>query len=272
MTAATILHQLWAPWGEAIDRRALVELTLLGLSGGALGCWVLLHGLSYSTESLAHGLLPGLVGAALLGLPLLAGGAAGILVAAAAIAAAARVPLIGRDAAIAIAVTGLFGLGSLMALSRDTPVGLRESLFGDVLGVTDFDLVAGGVWIVVLAAALRLLHGRLLVVGFDRGAAPSLGVAPGLVDAGLLALIAVTLLLAVQGLGTLLVIALLVGPAAAARGVTRRVPAMMAVAAAVAVTGAVGGLYLSYYAHTAAGASVAAVILGCVAMLRLSII
>jgi ABC-type Mn2+/Zn2+ transport system permease subunit len=259
---ATVWHDLVVPWEQAIDRRAFLEVVLLGLTGGALGCWIIFYNLSYATESLAHALLPGLVAAALLGLPLILGGAVGLAVAALAIAAAARTPAIGRDTAIAVVVTALLGLGALLALAPDTPAGLGELLFGDVLGVSDADLLlAGGLAIAVLGA-LSVLHGRLLLVGFDRLNAPALGVRPGAVDAALLLLIAAALLVAVQGLGNLLVIAVLVGPAACARSVTHRMAPMMAVAAAVAVLAGIGGIYLSYYARTAAGASIAAVIVG----------
>jgi ABC-type Mn2+/Zn2+ transport system permease subunit len=264
---ATIWHGLVAPWEQGIDRRAFVEVLLLGLTGGALGCWIIFYNLSYATESLAHALLPGLVLAALSGLPLIVGGAAGLAVAALAIAAAARTPAIGRDTAVAVVVTALLGLGALLALSPATPAGLGELLFGDVLGVSDRDLALAGGLAVAVLAALRLLHGRLLVVGFDRLTAPALGVRPGVVDAALLLLVAAALLVAVQGLGNLLVIAVLVGPAACARALARRMPAMMAAAAAIAVLAGAGGVYLSYYARTAAGASIAAVIVAAYAVI-----
>jgi ABC-type Mn2+/Zn2+ transport system permease subunit len=263
---ATVWHVLAEPWQSGIDRRALAEVVLLGLTGGALGCWIIFYNLSYSTESLAHALLPGLVLAALTGLPLVVGGAAGLAVAALAIAAAARTPAIGRDTAVAVVVTGLLGLGALLALSPETPAGLGSLLFGDVLGVGDADLVLAGILAVAVLAALRVLHGRLLVVGFDRLNAPALGVRPVAIDAALLLLVAGALLVAVQGLGNLLVVAVLVGPAASARALTRRMPAMMAAAVAIAVVAGCGGLYLSYYARTAAGASIAAAIVAAYAM------
>jgi ABC-type Mn2+/Zn2+ transport system permease subunit len=264
---ATIWHGLVAPWEQGIDRRAFLEVLLLGLTGGALGCWIIFYNLSYATESLAHALLPGLVLAALTGLPLIVGGAAGLAVAALAIAAAARTPAIGRDTAVAVVVTALLGLGALLALSPATPAGLGELLFGDVLGVSDRDLALAGGLAVAVLAALRLLHGRLLLVGFDRLTAPALGVRPGVVDAALLLLVAAALLVAVQGLGNLLVIAVLVGPAACARALTRRMPSMMAAASAIAVLAGAGGVYLSYYARTAAGASIAAVIVAAYAVI-----
>ncbi|HLM49685.1 MAG TPA: metal ABC transporter permease [Solirubrobacteraceae bacterium] len=254
-----MIELLTDPFGEEAVRLAMAEIALLGVTGGALGCWIIFYGLSYSAESLAHGLFPGLVAAALLGLPLLAGGAAGLLVAALAVAVAARAPAVGRDTAVAVVVTSLLGLGVLLALSAASPPGLQELLFGDILGVTRTDLaIAAGLAVGVLAA-LRLLHGQLLVVGFDRGSARSLGGRPLLADAALLVLIALAVLVAVQGMGNLLVVAVLVAPAATARLLTHRMVPMMIVAAAIAVLCGAVGLAVSYHASTAAGASIAGV-------------
>ena len=252
-----MLHVLAEPWSEPIMRRAFAEVVLLGIAGGALGCWVIFYRLSYSAESLAHSLLPGLVAAALLGLPLLLGGAVGIVVAAIAIAVAARTPTIGRDTAVAVVVTALLGLGVLLALSPAVPAGLAELLFGDVLGVSDADLLSAALLVVAVVAALAILHGRLLAVGFDRMSARGLGVAPAAVDAALLVLVALAVLVAVQGRGNLLVVAVLIAPAATARLLTHRMGAMLVAAAAIAIVAAIAGLYLSYYAGTAAGASIA---------------
>ncbi|TML98520.1 MAG: metal ABC transporter permease [Actinobacteria bacterium] len=255
-----MLDWLTAPWSEPVLQRAFAEVALIGLVGGLLGCWLVLYELSYSAESLAHALFPGLVAAALLGLPLLIGGAAGILVAALGVALAGRAPEIGRDTAVAVVVTTLFGAGALLALAPASPPGLGALLFGDVLGVSDADLALAGGLAALLFAALALLHGRLLAVGFDRGTARALGVSPLAVDAALLVLLALAIVVAVQGLGNLLVVAVLIGPAATARLVAQRMRSMMAVSAAVAVVAGSAGLYLSYYAGTAAGASIAAVL------------
>jgi len=130
-------------------------------------------------------------------------------------------------------------------------------LFGDVFGATDADLATAAGLAVLVAVALRLLHGRLLVAGFDRGTARSLGVSPAFADAALLVLLAAGIVVAVQGLGNLLVVAVFVGPAATARRLSDRMLPMMLLAAALAVFAGVAGLYLSYYAGTAGGASVA---------------
>lgn len=252
-----LLSWLTDPWADPINRRALLEVVLLGLSGGALGCWVLFYELAYSAESLAHALLPGLVLAALIGLPLLLGGALGLAVAAVAVALAGRIPQVGRDTAVAVVVSTLFGAGVLLAVTPASPPGLRNLLFGDVLGVSDLDLALAAGLVALLAAGLRVGHQRLLVVGFDRLSAPGLGVRPLAVDVGLLLGLAVALLVAVQGLGNLLVVAVLIAPASAARLVTRRMVPMLAASATIAVVAGVAGLYASYYAGLATGASIA---------------
>jgi ABC-type Mn2+/Zn2+ transport system permease subunit len=252
-----MLHALTDPFSQSLMQRALLEVLLLAAVGGTLGCWIVLGGLSYGAESLAHGMFPGLVLAALVGAPLLVGGAAGILVAALAVALAARVERVGRDDAIAVAVTTLFGAGALLALSPAVPVGIQGLLFGDVLGTSRADLLAGGALVALVLLTLALGHQRLLAVGFDRAGARALGIAPVAVDALLLTLLALAVLVAVQGLGNLLVVAVLVAPAAAARLLAQRLLPMMALAVALGALAGVGGLYLSYYARIAAGASIA---------------
>lgn len=245
------------PLQQPFMQRALAEVVLVGIAGGALGCWVVHYGFSYAAESLAHSLFPGLVLAAIAGVPLLLGAAPAALVAALAIVLAARVAGVAREPAVAVAVTTMLGLGVLLALSPRSPPGIESLLFGDVFGVEDADLLAAGALVLLVGVALRLLHGRLLVVGFDRAAARALGVSPTLAEAALLVLLAAGTVVAVQGLGNLLVVAVFVAPGAAARQLSDRMAPTIAIAAAIAALGGVAGLYLSYYAGTAGGASVA---------------
>jgi ABC-type Mn2+/Zn2+ transport system permease subunit len=260
VSAAAIWQAIGDPWSEPIVQRAGLDIALLGIAAGALGCWIVLYELSYSTESLSHALLPGLVIATLAGFPLLLGGVLGLAIAVAAITLVQRIEGIGADSAIAVAITSLLGAGALLALSQSSPPGIGEILFGDVLAVSDGDLLAAGVLAAGVIAGLRLLHGQLLLVGFDRASARALGARPLLTELALLALIAATIVVAVQALGNLLVVALLVGPASIGRLLSHRLPAMMCVAVLTALAGGIAGLYLSYYAGTAGGASIAAAI------------
>jgi ABC-type Mn2+/Zn2+ transport system permease subunit len=254
---ASIGSFLADPLADPLVRRAAAEVALIGLVGGALGCWIVHYGLPYAAESVAHCMLPGLVLASLAGVPLIVGGAAGLLAGVAAIGLAARAPGIGRDSAVAVAVTALFGLGALFALTPETPPNLQGILFGDVLAVSAEDLAIAGALAFATMAGLVLLHPRLLAVGFDAHGARAIGVRAGAVEAALLVLLAVAVLVAVQGLGNLLAVASLVGPAAVARVLAARMASMMALAVALAIASGLVGLYASYHLELAAGASIA---------------
>src|SRR3954453_2457283 len=253
-------HALADPWAEPIMRHALLEVTFAGVACGALGVWVVLYGLSYGAESLAHSMFPGLAVAALVGVPLALGGAGGLVLAGVGIALAGRVRGVGADTAVAVVVTSLFGLGALLALSPDAPPGLQSLLFGDVLGASDADLALAGALAVVVLGGMWAAHWRLLAAGFDRSGARAVGVSVLGADLVLLVLLALAVLVGVQGLGNVLVVAVLVAPAAAARALTRRLGPMIAVAAAIGVGGGVGGLYLSYYVNVATGAAIAGIL------------
>jgi len=252
-----VLDFLIDPLRSGIDRRALLELALVGGFCGALGFWVVTERLAYSAESLSHGLLPGLVLAALAGTPLLLGAAGGALVAAALIAFAARDPRIGPDTGTAVAVTGLVGLGALLALAPESPQRLEELLFGDPLGVTDGDLAAAAALLVLGAAALVALHRPFSAVAFDATGAAAAGLRPVVVRLVLLVLLAAAVAVAVQGLGALLVLAVLIGPPLAVRNHARTRARAMLGGAAVAVLAGVVGIEVSFHAHSATGASVA---------------
>jgi len=248
------------PLRSGISARALLEVGLLAVAAGPLGCWVVLYGLSYSAESTSHALLPGLVIAALAGFPLVLGAALGAAVAAPAIAYAARAPGLGGDTAVAVVVTTLVGAGALLALSPDAPAAVQDLLFGDVLALSGGDLALAAALSATVLGVLRLAHGRLLIVGFDRSNARAFGSDPVVVDVVLLLAVGAFTVVAVQALGSLLVLAMLVGPAATAALVSRRLVPMMALATLLALLGGGAGIYLSYYADTAGGASIAAAI------------
>ena len=251
------LDPLLDPLRSGIDRRALLEVALLGAVCGGLGFWVVVERLSYAAESLSHGLLPGLVLAALAGASLLLGAVVGVAVAAVLISVAARDPRIGPEAATGVVVTGLVGLGALLALTPDSPQRLEELLFGDPLGVSDSDLVAAAVLAASGALALFVLHRPLAAMAFDGEGAAALGLRPRLMRLALLGLVAAAVAVAVQGLGALLSLAVLVAPALAVRHRTRSAGRAVAAGAAVGAAGGVVGIYVSQHADLAAGATVA---------------
>jgi ABC-type Mn2+/Zn2+ transport system permease subunit len=252
-----MLDWLTDPFASPIVQRALAELLILSLACGPLGVWVLLYRDAYAAESISHGMLPGLVIAALAGAPLLLGAAGGVLVAAAGIALVARDRRLGSDIGVAVCVSALLGAGGLLALSPDSPPRLQELLFGDLLGVSGGDLAAAAALAGAVAIALAAGHRSLALVGFDRGSAPSLGARPLRWELALLAILAVTTVAAVQGLGNLLLVALILAPAAAALSLARRLPVAIALSVALAALAGTAGLVLSFHLEVAAGASVA---------------
>ena len=252
-----MIDALTDPFANGLAQRGLVEVVLLGIACGPLGVWVVLFRHSYAAESMAHGMLPGLVLAALIGLPLGVGGVAGLATAAVAIILARRFGAVGPDGAVAVVVTFLFGLGGLLALSPAAPLRLGEILFGDPLSVSNQDLLATAALIVVIVAGLAGFRRPLSLAGFDPRTARSLGVRPGGGELALLGLLAATTLVAVTALGNLLVVALIVAPAAAALRLSRRLTSALRLAGLLAIAAGVGGLYASFYLELAAGAAIA---------------
>jgi ABC-type Mn2+/Zn2+ transport system permease subunit len=215
------------------------------------------YGLSYGAESLAHGLLPGLVAAALIGAPLLAGALAGAVLTAVLIALAARDRRVGPETATAIAVTGMLGLGVLMALAPATPRQLAELLFGNPLSASNSDVAAAAALALLGGGALVVLQRPLAAVAFDPAAAPSLGLRPTPVRIALVVLLAAAVCIAVQGLGNLLALAALVAPPLAVRRHVTSVGAALGAGAAVGALAGIVGIYASYELDLAAGAAVA---------------
>ncbi len=238
-------------------QRALLEVVVVGAACGPLGVWVLHLRQAYAAEALAHAMLPGLVLAALAGVPLVLGAAGGVLAAAALITLAARDRRVGAEVAIGVTVTTTFGLGAVLALTPDAPARISDLLFGDLLGATTTDLVLAAGLAGVVAAALAAGHRGLCVAVLDPVAARSLGTRSARVELGLLALLGVAVVAAVQGLGNLLVFALLVAPAAAAMRLGSSVAAQLKIAAALGAGAGAIGLLASAELDVAAGASVA---------------
>ena len=158
---------------------------------------------------------------------------------------------------MAVAVTGLLGLGALLALEPDTPPRLEELLFGDPLAATGGDLAAAAVLAVGGGAVLAGLHRPLTIVAFDPGAAGPLGIPATAVRLALLALLAIAIAVAVQGLGNLLVLAAVVAPPLALRGRVRHTGRAVAGAAALSAASGAAGIYASFHLDAAAGACVA---------------
>jgi ABC-type Mn2+/Zn2+ transport system permease subunit len=248
---------MFEPLQSGIGRHALADVILLGAIAGAVGFWVVTYGLSYGAESLSHGLLPGLVGAALIGAPLVSGALAGAVATALLIALFARDERIGFEAATAVAVTAMLGLGALLALAPATPQRLGELLFGDPLSASGGDIALAAALAVTGGLALTALQRPLAALVFDPIGTPSLGVSAGAVRVALALLLAAVVCVAVQGLGNLLALAAIVAPPLAVRRHVSSAGAAVIAGGAVGAVAGIAGIYASFELDVAAGAAVA---------------
>ncbi|MCL4829817.1 MAG: metal ABC transporter permease, partial [Caldilinea sp.] len=210
--------------------------------------------LSFFGDALAHAILPGVVLTFLLGWPMAIGALASALIAAFLIGLISQRSTLQEDTAIGIVFAGAFALGvAMLSTVNNYAVDLTHILFGDVLGVSQNDL-----WVIlalgtVVLGAILILYKEFLVLTFDPVLALVLRLPASALRYLMLGLIALTVVTSLQTVGIALVLAMLVTPAATARILTRRLPAMMAVAAAFGVISNVSGLYISYYLNIASG-------------------
>lgn len=235
--------------------RALWAALLIGLVVPVLGCYVVLRGMAFFGDALAHIVLPGVVIAFLLGWPLVIGALIVGVLAALAIGAISGTTTIREDSAIGVIFVAAFALGiALLSLQgEDYAEELEHILFGNLLGVTQGDLVGITVLGIIVLLTVGLLFKEFLVLSFDRVLATSMQLPVGLLNNLLLVLLAVVIVISIRAVGVALVLAMLVTPAASAYLLTRRLPSMMAVAAALGAISGVLGLYLALLLDVVSG-------------------
>jgi manganese/iron transport system permease protein len=246
------------PFEAPFMARALVEVLLLGLVGGVVGVHVLLRRLAFLSEALQHTVFPGIAVAFVTGQSLLVGALVAALVTIVLLGVLARRPRVDPDAALAVLIAGAFALGVvLVSHRRGFQHDLTSLLFGRILAVDTRQLIETAIVTVVCVAVVAALHKELVLLAFDPGGASALGYRTGWLELALNVVVALVVVAAVRALGTVLVVAILVTPAAAARLVCRRVVSMMAVAVAVALVCGWVGLGLSYEASVHHGVRLA---------------
>lgn len=252
---------LFEPLQYEFMQRGMIAAVLVGIVCAVVGSYMVLRGMAFFGDALAHTILPGIaVGY------LLTGGARDTLfwwalgtaiIAALGIGAISKQAEIKEDTAIGIIFAGMFALGiALISTVRSYAVDLTHFLFGDVLGVSAQSLwlivVFGGIVLFTIAAFYK----EFLTLSFDPILAATLRLPVNLLNNLLLGLIAVTVAISLQTVGVALMVAMLVTPAATASLLTQRLPTMMALAALLAASSGVIGLYLSYYLSIASGAAI----------------
>lgn len=231
----TLIDWLTVPFTFEFMQRALLASVLAGAVCAVLSCWVTLIGWSLMGDAISHAVLPGVVLSYLLGLPFAVGALVFGVGSVALIGTVNRTSRVKEDAAIGIVFTAMFALGVVIISRISSDTDLRHILFGNPLGVSDVEILQIVVMTVVTLAVVAFTHRDLTLYAFDPAHAHVIGLRPRRLEALLLGLLAVTVVIALQVLGIIMVVAMLIIPGATAYLLTDRFERMMLIAVATSV-------------------------------------
>jgi zinc/manganese transport system permease protein/manganese/iron transport system permease protein len=253
------LFSLLEPFALDFVVRALLGGSLVAVLCGVVGTWVVIRGMAFLGEALAHGMLPGVALATVLSAPPLVGGAVSAVAMSLGIGALQRRAKLSYDTSIGLLFVAMLAVGVIIVShSASFATDATAILFGDILAISSTDLlVLAGSTAVGLAAA-ALFHRPLVALALDPRIASVLGLHPRLAQASLVGLVTLAVIASYQAVGSMLVVGLLLAPAVAAAQWTRRIPSRMVLASVFGILAVFCGLLVSWHAATAAGASVAA--------------
>lgn len=253
----TPLDAVLAPLAFPFFVRALAAAAIVGLVCAVVGSYLVLRGLAFMGDALSHAAFPGVVAAYLLHAPFYVGATIAAVGTSLAIGWVTRQGRLRGDTAIGVLFAGMFALGIFLFSLIPNFVGdLFGFLFGEILGIGPGDLVALAVLAGIVLATVAVLWKELLYATFDPLGAAASGLPVVRLDYLFLALIALTIVVSLQAVGIILVVAMLVTPAATAQLLVSSFGRLVAVAAVVGVVGPAVGLYVSYWANSASGATI----------------
>lgn len=239
-------------------QRALIGSLVAVVATSVVGTWVVLRGLSFLGDALAHGVIPGIALAVLWGFNPFVGALVAALVMSGLVTAVSNRTTVREDTAIGLLFVGMLALGVvIVSRARSFTIEVTALLFGDVLGVTWDDIRIQLIAVTAVVIASILFYRPFLALTFNRAKAQTLGMRPDLAQAVMLTLLALSIVASFQAIGALLVFGLLVGPPATASLLAKRVPMIMLVAVACGSLSVVFGLAISFHYNTAGSATMA---------------
>lgn len=251
------LSTLTEPFQHAFMRNAFAAILLVGLVCGAVGVFVILRGLAFMGDAMAHAVFPGVVISYLFGGSYLVGAIVSATVVSLAIGVATQSGLLRNDTAIGVFFVGAFALGvAIISTQQSYARDVTSLLFGSILGVSLEDLILTAVVGCSVLLALWLARREIVISSFDRTFARSQGLNLWGWDQLFLLLLSLTIVISLQTVGNVLVLAMLVTPAATARLLTTRLGPMIAVSSVVGAASGLAGLYISYFQGISSGASI----------------
>lgn len=248
---------LFEPLAYEFMQRGMIASVIVGVLCAVIGCYVVLRGMAFLGDAMAHAILPGVALAYLFKGDLLIGALAAAILVALAIGFFSRQGTIKEDTAIGILFAAMLSLGvALISTIKTYALDLTHILFGNVLGVSINDLILTGALAMIVLVTIIALFKEFLVISFDPVLAATLRLPAELLRNVLLILLALTIVVSLQTVGVGLVAAMLVTPAATAYLLTRRLAMMMVIAASIGAFSSIAGLYASFYSNVASGAAV----------------
>ncbi len=257
-----IANFLTEPLAYAFIQRGMLVLVLVGGINAIVGCFVVVRGMSFFGDALAHAILPGIAvsytaSGGYVGSNLIVGGLGAGIVSALVIAWLSRNQELKEDSAIGIVFVTMFALGIAIISSQGSyAVDLTHILFGSINGISENDLLLIAAMAALVAVIIALLYKEFLIISFDLSLAHSLRLPVEVLRVTLLILIAVTIVVSLQAVGIALMLALLITPAATARLLVKRLHQMIVIACLLGIVSGLMGFYASYYLDIPSGACI----------------
>lgn len=245
---------------SAFMQRALIGGLVAVVATSLVGTWVVLRGLAFLGDALAHGVIPGIGLAVLWGFSPIIGAFIAALVMSGLVGLVSNRTLVREDTAIGLLFVGMLSLGIvIVSQAQSFTTEVTTLLFGDILGVTNGDIASQGLAAGVVVVASVIFYRPFLALTFNRAKAHTLGMRPRAAHIAMLALLALSIVASFQAIGTLLVFGLLVGPPATASLLVHRVPVIMVASIGLGASAVVAGLMVSFHYGTAGGATIAGI-------------
>ncbi|ABJ62058.1 metal ABC transporter permease [Leuconostoc mesenteroides] len=235
---------------------ALVTSILVGIMSGIIGSFIILRGMSLMGDAISHAVLPGVAVAYMLGINLLLGASAFGILAALLIGVVTMKSKLKNDTAIGIVFSAFFALGFILISLAESATNLHHILFGNVLAVSDSDLITTAIVLSIVLLFVVTFYKELLITSFDNTFAKAYGLKTQIMHYALMLVLTLVTVTALQTVGIILIVAMLITPAATAYLLTNRMSHMMIVAAIFSVISSIVGLYLSFTFNWASGPAI----------------
>ena len=246
-----MLDNILMPFQFGFMQQAFIISLMIAVPCALLSCFLIVRGWSLMGDAVSHAVLPGVVLAYILNIPLIIGAFCAGIFCALATGYLAENCRVKRDTVMGVVFSGMFGLGLVMYTKIRTEIHLDHILFGNMLGVQREDLLMAGVIALCVSLFLVVKYRDLLLISFDQVQASALGIGVGVLHFALLAALSLTIVATLKAVGLILAIALLIAPGAIAFLMTSRFQVMLPLAVAVTMIAMIAGIYLSFWIDSA---------------------